>query len=174
MKTVRRAALLMGFWLLAWGEVSTANVVSGVVLIAVLFAAFPPRRHTTGNPRVSVVGAARLVVYVLVELVPSNVLVAREVVSRGSRIRAGVLAHHLEHPSEEVLSLMAHVIALTPGTMAVEATPEPSVLYVHFLLLEDLDEARRRVARLERLVVTALGGPDAVRGVVTAPPGARP
>lgn len=173
MKTVRRAALLMVFWLLAWGEVSAANVGSGLVLITLLFVAFPPRRHTTGNPRFSVFGATRLVLYVLAELVPSNVLVAREVVSRRSRIRTGVVAHHLQHPSEEVLSLMAHVVALTPGTMAVEATRDPPVLYLHFLLLEDLDQARRRAARLERLAVAALGGPEAVRDA-TAPPGATP
>ena len=160
MRIVRRAALLMVFWLLAWGEVSVANVASGVVLVAILLVAFPPRRRTAGDHSVSVIGTTRLVLYVLAELVPSNVLVAREVVSRRSRIRAGVLAHRLEHPSEEVLSLMAHVIALTPGTMTVEATPEPPVLYVHFLLLEDVDQARRRVARLERLAVAALGGPD--------------
>jgi multisubunit Na+/H+ antiporter MnhE subunit len=62
-----------------------------------------------------------------------------------------------------VLTLMAHVIALTPGTMTVEATSDPPVLYVHFLLLDDLAEARRSLARLERLAVAALGRP-AVRG----------
>lgn len=154
---LRHAALLVALWLLAWGEVSVANVVSGLVLAGVLLAAFPPRRRR-GHERVSVVGVTRLVLYVLGELVPSNVLVAREVVGRRSRIRTGVLAYQVEHPSDEVLSLMAHVIALTPGTMTVEATREPAVLYVHFLLLEDIEAARRRIARLERLAVAALGG----------------
>ena len=171
MRIVRRAALLMVFWLLAWGEVSVANVASGVVLVAILLVAFPPRRRTSGGHSVSVVGTTRLVLYVLAELVPSNVLVAREVVSRRSRVRAGVLAHPLEHPSAEVLSLMAHVIALTPGTMTVEATPEPPVPYVHFLLIEDVEQARRRVARLERLAVAALGGPHTADAVPPDPPG---
>ena len=174
MRLVRRAGLLMVFWLLAWGEVSIANVASGLLLAGVLLAAFPPRRRIGGDPRVSVVGTARLVLYVLAELVPSNVLVAREVVSRRSRIRSGVLAYHVRHPSDEVLSLMAHVIALTPGTMTVEATREPAVIYVHFLLLDDLEQARRRLARLERLTVAALGGPHHSADASTTPAGETP
>jgi multicomponent Na+:H+ antiporter subunit E len=149
--------LLVSFWLLAWGEVSAANVASGIVVAAGLLVAFPPHRSAVSGPSISPVGTARLVLYVLGQLVPANVLVTREVLCRRSRIRTGVLAYPLQQPSDAVLSLMAHVIALTPGTMTVEATSEPAVLYVHFLLLDDLAEARRALARLERLAVAALG-----------------
>ena len=172
MTAARRAALLVTFWLLAWGEVSVANVASGLVVAIVLLVAFPPHRRRAAGSGVSPLGVAKLVVYVLGQLVPSNLLVAREILSRRSRIQTGVLAYPLHHPSEEVLSLMAHVIALTPGTMTVEATRDPAVLYVHFLLLEDLDQARRTVARLERLAVAALGGDRVVSdGSVVAPKG---
>ncbi|HUR23689.1 MAG TPA: Na+/H+ antiporter subunit E [Acidimicrobiales bacterium] len=155
----RRAALLVCFWLLAWGHVSVANVASGIVVAAALLVAFPPHRPAVSGPTISPVGTARLVVYVLGQLVPSNVLVTREILCRRTRIRTGVLAYPLQQPSDAVLSLMAHVIALTPGTMTVEATSDPPVLYIHFLLLDDLAEARRTVARLERLAVAALGRP---------------
>jgi multicomponent Na+:H+ antiporter subunit E len=160
----RRATLLVCFWLLAWGHVSVANVASGIVVAAGLLIAFPPHRRTVAGPSISPVGAVRLVLYVLGQLVPSNVLVTREILSRRTRIRTGVLAYPLEQPSDAVLSLMAHVIALTPGTMTVEATSDPPVLYVHFLLLNDLAEARRTLARLERLAVAALGRPAVQRG----------
>jgi len=154
----RRAVMLVGFWLLAWGEVSVANVVSGSLLAVALLVAFPFRRRSPSH-RVRLAGAARLVLYVLGQLGPSNVLVVREVVSRRSRIRTGVLAYPLHRPSDEVLSLMAHVLALTPGTMTVEATRDPAVLYVHFLLLDDVEQARRMLVRLERLAVGVFGGP---------------
>lgn len=157
MRAASRVTVLVAVWLLAWGEVSVANTLSGIVVAGALLVAFPAYRGTA-RPRVRPMGAVRLVLYVLGQLVPSNVLVAKQVVSRRSRIRTGVLAYRLDHPSDEVVSLMAHVIALTPGTMTVEATRDPWVLYVHFLLLDDLDRARATVARLERLAVAALGG----------------
>jgi len=133
-----RLALLVILWLLAWGEASVANLVSGIVVAGALLAAFPPVRRPLLSIRVRPMAARRLIVYLLGQLVTSNALVAREVVSRRSRIRTGVIAYPVRHPSEEVLTLVANIIALTPGTMTVEATREPAVIYVHFLLLEDV------------------------------------
>ena len=170
----RRATLLVSFWLLAWGQVSVANLASGIVVAAGLLVAFPPHRPAVSGRSISPVGAAKLVLYVLSQLVPANVLVTREILGRRSRIRTGVLAYPVQQPSDAVLSLMSHVIALTPGTMAVEATSDPPVLYIHFLLLDDLEEARRTVAHLERLAVAALGRPQSESDDSLAEPGGGP
>jgi multicomponent Na+:H+ antiporter subunit E len=159
-----RVVPLVALWLLAWGEVSVANVLSGTALALAVLVAFPPRAGDGPRVRLHPVGLARLAGYVLVQLVVSNLLVAREVVSRRSRIRTGVIAHELRQPSDAVLSVMANVIALSPGTMTVDVTSDPAVLYVHFLLIDDVDDARRAVARLERLVVGALGDATASLG----------
>ncbi len=159
MRIAVRLALLVGLWLLAWGDLSVANLLTGTMLAGVLLVAFPLQRRQASGVRLSPVGVGRLVLYVLGQLVPSNVLVAREVVSRRSRVRTGILAYPVQHPSDEVITLIANVIALTPGMMTVETTRDPAVIYVHFLLLNDVEGARRAVAHLERLVVAALGGP---------------
>jgi multicomponent Na+:H+ antiporter subunit E len=154
-----RVVSLTILWLLAWGEASITLVVTGVALSLLLFVAFPPARPRATRVRVRPVAMGKLVAYVAGQLVTSNVLVAREILSRRSRVRTGVLAHPMRHQSDEVLTLVANVIALTPGTMTVEATRDPAVLYVHFLLLDDLDEARQAISRLENLSFEALGRP---------------
>lgn len=159
MRILGRMALLVGLWLLAWGDASVTNVLTGTALAGVLLVAFPLRRRSTASVRLSIIGLARLVLYVLAQLVPSNVLVAREILSPRSRVRTGVLAYPVQHPSDEVITLIANVIALTPGTMTVETTRDPAVIYVHFLLLDDVEAARLAIGRLERLVVAALGDP---------------
>ena len=154
--------VLLGLWLLAWGEVSVANVVSGVVLIAVLLAAFPSARRSGPRVRVHPIALVRLGGYVLAQLTVSNVLVAREIVSRRSRVRTGVVGYRVQQPSDLTLTLMANIVALAPGTMPVDVTDDPPVLYVHFLLLSDVDAARRTMARLEQLIVAAIDSrPDA-------------
>jgi multicomponent Na+:H+ antiporter subunit E len=147
--------LLTLLWVLAWGELSVWNVVTGAALASALLIAFPPRRQTRVTLRLG--GFVRLLAYLLRELVTSNLLVSREALSRSSRVRTGVLAYPVEQSSEELLALMANVIALTPGTMTVEVTHDPGTLYAHFLLLDDVGEARRRLARLERMCRGALG-----------------
>jgi multicomponent Na+:H+ antiporter subunit E len=157
MRYVAYVVLLVALWLLAWGQVSMANIVSGAAVAAALLLAFPPRRRA--GIRVSPLGVARLTLHLLGQLVVSNILVTREIVSPRSRVRSGVLAHRMPDASDELLALVANVIALTPGTMTVEATRDPAVLYVHFLLLDDVDKARRAIGRLEMLGRDALSEP---------------
>jgi multicomponent Na+:H+ antiporter subunit E len=141
---------------LAWGSVSPGTVLSGIALAAGLLVAFP-LDATSSTLRPHPLGIARLLLYVLGQLVTSNVLVARQILSRNARVHSGVLAYDVRHPSDEVITLIANIIGLTPGTMTVEATRDPGRIYVHFLLLDDVDSARRDIARLERLVVGAVG-----------------
>lgn len=147
---------LLALWLLAWGEVSVGNVVSGLVLIAVLGIAFPVGRRTGARVRVHPVALVRLAGYVAVQLVVSTTLVAREIVSRRSRVRTGVVGYRVRQPSDLTLTLMANILALSPGTMPVDVTSDPPMLYVHFLLLSDVEDARRTIGRLESYVVAAV------------------
>jgi multicomponent Na+:H+ antiporter subunit E len=157
---VRRAVavgLLVGIWLLAWGEVSFANLAGGLVVAVALLAAFPPQSRTAGEVRFHLLGAARLVAYVVRQLVLSNLVMAREILRRTPRALPGVLAHRLERPSDEVVTVMTSIIALSPGTMTVDVDDDSSTVYVHFFLLSDVDAARAGLRRLERLVVGAIG-----------------
>jgi len=157
-RAAQRGAILVVFWFLAWGEVSLANLVTGIAAAAALLVVFPPRRRSSTPDGFSPLGAAKLAVYILGQLVPSNLLVAREILAPRSRIRSGVIEHQLRHPSDEALNLMAHVIALTPGTMTVEADRDAGVLTVHFLLLDDVGRARAAMERIDELVTATLGG----------------
>jgi multicomponent Na+:H+ antiporter subunit E len=152
-------ALLVALWLLAWGEFSIANIASGIAVAAGLLAAFPTTRVSRGNLRPSLAGMARLGLYIGAQLVISNVVVTREILRRRITLAPGVLAHRLASPSDEVVTIMTSIISLSPGTMTADVDPDGSTIYVHFLLLRDIDEARRGLARLEALVVAALGHP---------------
>jgi len=159
MRVVGRIALLVALWLLAWGEVSLANVVSGVAAAAALLVAFPPDRRAHARLRFSVTGAGRLAIYVVVQLVRSNVVMAGQILRPRPDVRPGVIAHRLRQPSEEVVTVMTSVIALSPGTMTVDVDPESTTIYVHFFRLYDVDAARTSLGHLEDLAVDAIVAP---------------
>jgi multicomponent Na+:H+ antiporter subunit E len=130
---------------------------SGVAAATVLLVAFPPRRRDPGDLRLSPLGTARLVAHVTGQLVRSNIVMARQIL-RPPTSRPGVLAHHLERPTDEVITVVSSIIALSPGTMIVDVAPDSSTIYVHFFHLDDPDEARRSIARLEHLAIGAIVG----------------
>jgi multicomponent Na+:H+ antiporter subunit E len=160
MRGLARVVLLVALWLLAWGEVSPANVVTGVALVGVLLVAFPVERTTRVRARPRPLALARLGAYIVGNLIVSNVLVARQVVARRARINTGVIEYDPHYPTDLVMAVVANIIALTPGTMTVDVTQEPPLLRVHFLMLEDEESARRSITRLERLVAAATGADE--------------
>ena len=156
MRIVGRIGLLVGLWLLAWGDVSLANIVSGLAVAAALLVAFPPGPRASSGLRFSMAGAGHLAVYVVIQLVKSNVVMSRQILRRRLDVRPGVLAHRLRRPSEEVVTVMTSVIALSPGTMTVDVDSESTTIYVHFFDLRDVEAARTSLRTLEHLAVGAI------------------
>lgn len=155
-------ALLLAIWLLLWGELSPANVASGLVVVAAVMVAVPDARFHIGRPYVRPRWALRLAWRIVGDVVRANVEVTREIVARQSSITTGIVAVDLPGCSDGLLTFVANVLALTPGTMAIEVDRSPGVVYVHVLHLDDVESIRRDVRSLAALAVMAFGSPDAV------------
>jgi multicomponent Na+:H+ antiporter subunit E len=163
MRLARRLALLVILWLLAWDRFSLANVASGLVVAAALLVAFPVRRRPEGRVRIMPLGAVRLGLYVGEQLIVSNLVMAREILRRRPHGHPAVLAHRLGAPSEEVVTLMTSVIALSPGTMTADVDRDSSTIYVHFFSVIDREDAHAGLAKLERLAVATIVAPSDAR-----------
>lgn len=156
---------LIILWVLLWGDLSFANVASGfVVAVFVLAFARVPRllrRDDLQTPRVRPLALLYFMGFVFVELVKSNLILAWEIITPGTRINNGVVAVPLRTTQPITMMVVANVITLTPGTMTIEAKGDPAVLYVNVLFLHDVEAVRRDLLHLEELAVKAFGSREA-------------
>lgn len=159
-RNVGYAAGLAVGWVMLWDRISTANVFGGLLVGGVLLVVFP-LRPVGDEDRLTLhpLAFGRLAAAIMRQLIVSNLLVAREVVSPNAELRTGIVACRMRSSSPKLLSTVANIIALSPGTMAVDATDSPPTLYIHVLSLDDIVGVRRDVARLERQVIRAFGSP---------------
>jgi multicomponent Na+:H+ antiporter subunit E len=158
-------AALTVVWLMLWDRITVANAVSGVAVACLVLVVFPTARLVRqARPAVfRPLAASHLAAYVAGQLVVSNWLVAREILSRRSHIRTGILACPLHTESPGLITLLANIVGLSPGTMTVDVRAEPPTLYVHVLMLRDVGAAKGDVARLEQLILRAFAAePDRV------------
>jgi len=149
-----QVAFLLLVWFALWGEVSWANLASGVVVIGVTLWLLPrtPRAH-----RIHPLALVRFGLTFLWLLVTSSIAVAVTVLRpTPERLRAGVVACPLRHDDPLVATIVADSITLTPGTLTLDVRADPPVVEVHVLGLGDPDDVRADVARLEELVVAAV------------------
>lgn len=173
MSAVGFGALLLGIWLLLWGSVTVANVLSGLAVVALVLWVIPDARFHVRRPTLRVAATARFVGRVLADLFRANLVVTREILSRESSINTGVVAVPLPLCSDGLLTLVANVLSLTPGTMPIEVTREPPVIYVHVLHLRDVEAVRADVQSLSALAIRAFGS-DAAVAVLDDPTWVRP
>ena len=144
-------------WVLAWGSVTVANVAGGLAVAGFLLLVSPDRVLSAGGINVRPRAAIRFVAYVAIQIAKSNIVLIGSVLSRRARVHTGVMEVPLPECSDELLTIVANVLAMTPGTSPLHITRHPTVLYVHVLDMRDAESTRRDVQRLADLAFAAFG-----------------
>ena len=164
-KSRRRRLVLRGWllcwlilvWMLLWGTVSAANVLSGL-LIALVITVLLPLPAVAVEGRVHALSLARLIVQVAYWLVLSSVQVAWLAVKPGPPPLTAVLQAQVALKSDLVLALAVNIVNLTPGTIVLEIDQTRRMLYVHVIGVESgraVDQFYRQISTLQRLLVAA-------------------
>lgn len=91
-----------------------------------------------------------------VEVFQSALRVAWDVVTPSSRRRPAIFAVPLEARTDEEITLLSNLITFTPGSLALDVTPDRRALLVHGMFVPDPDAARAHVKRLEAWVLRIL------------------
>jgi len=144
-------------WLALWGTVTPLLVVGGV-LVAVLVCLVFPLPPIDLAARVRPVALAALVGRFLVDVVRASIQVSG-VVLRRRPVRNAVVAVDLESSSDFVLTLVAAMLSLVPGSVVVEARRSTHTLFLHVLDVPDREAVegfRRDALDLEQRVLRAL------------------
>ena len=159
-------AWLTVLWVALWGELSVANVVAGLVVAVVVCLVFPlppVRMHLRVRP----LWLAWLAVRFLADVVVASVQVAATTLAFRRQPANAVVEIDLRTDSDFVLTVVAEMVSLVPGSLVVEARRSTHTLFLHVLDARDqqgVDRMRRQVFALERRVVLAFGAdPEPVR-----------
>ncbi len=146
-------------WVALWGDVSFANVLGGLLVAVAVCLVFPlpPLRM---NLRVRPLWLAWLVLAFLADVVRASVSVAWTTLRLRHQPRNAVIEVNLRTRSDFVLTVVAEMATLVPGSMVVEVRRFTHTLFLHVLDAGDsvgAEKARERVLAQERRVVLALG-----------------
>lgn len=151
-------AWLTTLWVLLWGQLSVANVISGAVVAVIVTALLPlPRIGFRGKVRP--LGVLRLLARFFLDLLQASFQVAFLALDHSHVPHGAVIGVHLRNESDLYLSLTAVLTTLVPGSVVVEALRRDGMLYIHVLDLElmgGVEKVRRDVLAVEERVLRAL------------------
>jgi multicomponent Na+:H+ antiporter subunit E len=152
-------AWLTVVWVALWGDLSAFNLVSGLLVAVVVCLVFPlPRLQL--HLRVRPLRLGWLVLHFLADVVTASAQVAWITLQLHRQPRNAVIEVQLRTPSDFVLTMVAEMTSLVPGSLVVEARRSTHTLFLHVLDAQNragVDKMRREVLALERRVVLAFG-----------------
>ncbi|RIV37461.1 Na+/H+ antiporter subunit E [Micromonospora radicis] len=154
-------------WVLLWGTFSWANVISGLVVAAILLAVFPLPPVTFAG-RVHPWGALRFLLRFLRDLVVASVQIAWLALRPRHIPRSAIIAVKLRVNSDLNLTLTAEALSLVPGSLILEADRNTGTLFIHVINVDSLAEVekfRHEVLALEARIIAAIGSPEELRQV---------
>jgi len=146
-------------WVALWGDLSAANVLGGLAVALVVCLVFPLprlRMHLQVRP----LRLGWLILRFLGDVVVASAQVAWTTLQFRRRPRNAVIEVDLRTTSDIVLTVVAEMVSLVPGSLVVEARRSTHTLFLHVLEARDqagVDRMRAQVLSLERRVVLALG-----------------
>ena len=134
---------------LAWaalnGRFALDSLVTGLVLgrIVLMVLAWgdvlPVRRVGRFQRSVSLLG------YLLWQILIANFRITMDVLSVHYRMRPGVIRLPLDVTTDGEILLLAAMINITPGSVALDVSTDRSVMYVHVMNIQTPEDARREI-----------------------------
>ena len=90
------------------------------------------------------------------ELIVSNAIVAREVLTPGLNLEPAIIRVPTSCTTDVQIMLLANTITMTPGTLSLEVDEQTRDLYVHGLFVRDRERFIAGIHDLERVLLRAL------------------
>ncbi|MGW9493709.1 Na+/H+ antiporter subunit E [Streptomyces prasinus] len=146
-------------WVLLWGSVGPVVLVGGLLVAVAVVRSFSlPPILPGAVPRPLAIG--RLLAGLLKDIVVSGATVAWQALRYGERTSTAIVEVPLRVDSDLLITAVAELTTIAPGTLVVEIDRRRQRLYVHALPVRDeadVDRRREAVQTLERRVARAVG-----------------
>ena len=151
--------LLALAWAALQGDFSLWTLVTGQLLGYVILLALIRGGVLAASPYVGRVHrVVSLAAYFFYELVTANLRLALDVVTPRFRMKPGIIAVPLDAREDSQILLLSMLINTTPGSVALDVSPDRTTLYVHVMYMDSPDAARADIKQgFERRVLGVLG-----------------
>ena len=140
MKTRLLVILLLTLtWVGLTGELKLTNFFEGFVL-GVFISITAKHKFQAKSVIAKTPKTARFVLFVLYEVLRANFKVAYDIVTPKHHMKPGIVAYPLTANTDIEITLLAHIVTLTPGTLAIDISSDRNTMFIHAMYIDDIKE----------------------------------
>jgi multicomponent Na+:H+ antiporter subunit E len=151
--------LLALAWAALHGEFSLRTLLTGFVLGYLILIALVRGGVLHPSPYIGRVHRVLgLAAFFFWELIKANLRLAVDVATPRYHMKPGIIALPLDATQDGQILLLSMLINTTPGSVALDVSPDRKTLYVHVMYMDTPDSAREEIKQgFERRVLNVLG-----------------
>jgi multicomponent Na+:H+ antiporter subunit E len=151
--------LLALAWAALQGEFSLRTLLTGQALGYLILALLIRGRVLEASPYIGRVHQVLgLAAFFFRELIKANLRLALDVATPRYHMRPGIIALPLDAKEDGQILLLSMLINTTPGSVALDVSPDRKTLYVHVMYMSSPAAARAEIKHgFERRVLGVLG-----------------
>ena len=90
-------------------------------------------------------GIISFIFFYIGELIIANIIVAYDILTPRHRMKPAILAVPLEVTGDLQILSLSNLIAMTPGTMSLDVSPDRKAIYVHAMYVDDVEQSKKEI-----------------------------
>ncbi len=143
--------LLTFVWVALTGQLDYSNFVFGYTMG--FFILWMVNRSVKANTeyfyRVPKIFA--FIILFFYDLLKANYQVTKDVITPNYNMKPGIVKYQMEAKTDFEITMLANMIALTPGTVVIDLSKDKRFMYIHVMYLANKEEFIRRLSnRIEK------------------------
>lgn len=85
------------------------------------------------------------------DLLKANFEVMKDVVTPNYNMKPGIVKYEMNAKTDFEITMLANMVALTPGTLVIDLSKNKKYMYIHAMYLTDVEDFKRKIdTRIER------------------------
>lgn len=139
-------------WMALWGSFEPFYLVTGAFVGGLILYALTRGTNQPFYLR-RVAALIRFILIFLWHVSLSNIFVARIALSPRRKIRPGIVAFPLRLTTDGTITVLTHMLTLTPGAVPLDISQDRTEIFIHCLDLNDVEAVRESKELFEDLLL---------------------
>lgn len=91
------------------------------------------------------------------DLLKSNFEVMKDVLTPNYNMKPGIIKYEMKAKTDFEITMLANMVALTPGTLVIDLSKNKKYMYIHAMYLTDIEDFKRKIdLRIEKKLLEIL------------------
>lgn len=149
--------LLTFVWVALTGQLNYTNFVFGFILGFFLLWMFNRRTPGSHDYFFRVPKIIAFFANFLYDMIKANIEVTIDVLTPNYNMKPGIIKYEMDAKTDFEITMLANMIALTPGTLVIDISKDKKYMYIHAMYLKDIERFKQKMKeRTERKLLEIL------------------